>query len=191
MEWLGNASVGIRQIVHTSHSEICMKHSVMAETTVKQCAFAFIMFDIQHWDIGRSKHMANRYTPRAGRLWSPGGEVGTAAFRLFPWPNLSHETECSGGAGERTNVCRFTRVPTWVIAGTDLCMRDTLPCLQSPAMVFVLLTMLSGGIFLRLKPYVFVKISFDIVTEHCCQVCVPSMRFCRPDCRLCADMASW
>ena len=28
--------------------------------------------------------------------------------------------------------------------------------------------------------------SFDIVTEHCCQVCILSMMFCRSDCRLCA-----
>ena len=35
-----------------------------------------------------------------------------------------------------------------------------------------------------------VKISSDIVTEHCCQVCVLSMMFCRSDCRLCADRVS-
>ena len=46
----------------------------------------------------------------------------------------------------------------------------------------------SGEIYLRLKPYLVVKISSDIVTEHCCQVCVLSMMFCRSDCRLCADM---
>ena len=48
--------------------------------------------------------------------------------------------------------------------------------------------MLSGEICLRLKPYLVVKISSDIVTKHCCQVCVLSMMFCRSDCRLCADM---
>ena len=52
------------------------------------------------------------------------------------------------------------------------------------------LSMLSGEIYLRLKPYLVVKISSDIVTEHCCQVCVLSMMFCRSDCRLCADMVS-
>ena len=31
----------------------------------------------------------------------------------------------------------------------------------------------------RIKPYLVVKISSDIVTEHCCQVCVLSMMFCR------------
>ena len=48
--------------------------------------------------------------------------------------------------------------------------------------------MLSGEIYLRLKLYLVVKISSDIVTEHCCQVCALSMMFCRSDCRLCADM---
>ena len=50
--------------------------------------------------------------------------------------------------------------------------------------------MLSGEIYLRLKPYLVVKISSDIVTGHCCQVCVLSMMFCRSDCQLCADMVS-
>ena len=63
-----------------------------------------------------------------------------------------------------------------------------------PAKIFVLLSssllMLSGEIYLRLKPYLVVKISFYVVTEHCCQVCVLSMMFCRSDCRLCADMVS-
>ena len=56
--------------------------------------------------------------------------------------------------------------------------------------VFVLFSMLSGEIYLRLKPYLVFKISSDIVTEHCCQVCVPSMMFCRSDCWLCVDMVS-
>ena len=36
--------------------------------------------------------------------------------------------------------------------------------------------------------YLVVKITANIVTEHCCQVCVLSMIICRSDCRLCADM---
>ena len=49
----------------------------------------------------------------------------------------------------------------------------------------------SGEIYLRLKPYLVVEISLDIVTEHCCQVCVLSMMFCRSgDCQQCADMVS-
>ena len=31
-----------------------------------------------------------------------------------------------------------------------------------------LLAMLSGEVYLRLKPYIVVQISSDIVTEHCC-----------------------
>ena len=40
--------------------------------------------------------------------------------------------------------------------------------------------MLSGEIYLRLKPYLVVKISSDIVTEHCCEVCVLSIMFAAP-----------
>ena len=46
----------------------------------------------------------------------------------------------------------------------------------------------SGEIYLRLKPYLVVKIASDVLTEHCCQVCVLAMIFCRSDCRLCAGM---
>ena len=54
----------------------------------------------------------------------------------------------------------------------------------SPARVLVLLlsslfSMLSGEIWDWMKPYLIVKISSDIVTEHFCQVCVLSMMFCR------------
>ena len=48
--------------------------------------------------------------------------------------------------------------------------------------------MLSGEVYLILKPYLVVQISSDIVTEHCCQVCVLPVVFCRSDCRL--DMVS-
>ena len=51
-----------------------------------------------------------------------------------------------------------------------------------------LLAVLSGEVYLRLKPYLVVQISSDIVTEHCCQVCVLSVMFCRSDCWL--DMVS-
>ena len=52
------------------------------------------------------------------------------------------------------------------------------------------LSMQSCEIYLRLKPYLVVEISPNIVTEHCCQVCVLSMMFCRSDCRQFADMVS-
>ena len=47
-----------------------------------------------------------------------------------------------------------------------------------------------GAIYLRSKSYLVFKISSDIMTKHCCQVCVLSMMFCRSDSRLCADMVS-
>ena len=37
-----------------------------------------------------------------------------------------------------------------------------------------------------LKPYLVVRIASDVLTEHCCQVCILAMMFCRSDCRLCA-----
>ena len=77
----------------------------------------------------------------------------------------------------------------FVIVRTDWRMRGTLVSSQNRfVLLSSLLSMLSGEIYLRLKPYLVVKISSDIVTEHCCQVCVLSMMFCRSDCRLCADM---
>ena len=52
----------------------------------------------------------------------------------------------------------------------------------------VLFSMSSGEFCLRFKPYLVVKIASDVLTEHCCEVCVVAMMFCRPDCRLCAGM---
>ena len=42
-----------------------------------------------------------------------------------------------------------------------------------------------GAIYLRSKSYLVFEISSDIMTKHCCQVCVLSMMFCRSDSRLC------
>ena len=47
-----------------------------------------------------------------------------------------------------------------------------------------------GAICLRLKSYLIFKMTSDIMTKHCCQVCVLSIMFCRSDSRLCADMVS-
>ena len=47
-----------------------------------------------------------------------------------------------------------------------------------------------GAIYLRSKLYLVFKISSDIMTKHCCQVCVLSMMFCHSDSLLCADMVS-
>ena len=95
---------------------------------------------------------------------------------------------CCGAVGQGTSVCRFKRVPTlWLCGPIDACAAR-----KSPARIFVLLSsslsMLSGEICLRLKPYLVAEISSDIVTEHCCQVCFLFMMFCRSDCWLCADM---
>ena len=67
-----------------------------------------------------------------------------------------------------------------VIARTELGMCDTLACPQSPSRVSVFLSMLSGEIDLRLNSYLVVKVSSETVTEHCCQVCVPSRIFAAP-----------
>ena len=48
----------------------------------------------------------------------------------------------------------------------------------------------SGEILKMIKPYLVVKIASDVLTEHCCQVCVLAMIFCRSDCRLCAGHVS-
>ena len=106
-------------------------------------------------------------------------------YDCFPTP-IYHAKECSRGIGEGTSVCLFIQRANLVIGRTDLHMRDMLPCLQSPARVFVLLSILRRW-NLRLKPLV-VKIYPDKVTEHCCQVCILSMMFCPSDCQLCAGM---
>ena len=54
--------------------------------------------------------------------------------------------------------------------------------------VFVLSSMLSGDIYLRLKSYLVVKMSSDLVTEHCCQLYILSMMFVAPTAG-CVDIA--
>ena len=101
--------------------------------------------------------------------------------------------------GEETSVCRFKSVPTWVIANRLADARQTrlsswrlaYPILSYPIpsrVVSWLFSMFSGEFCLRLKPYLVVKIASDVLTEHCCQVCILAMLFCRSDCRLCAGM---
>ena len=51
-----------------------------------------------------------------------------------------------------------------------------------------LFSMFSGVFCLRLKPYLVVKIASDVLTQHCCQVCILAMMFCHSDCWLCAGM---
>ena len=102
--------------------------------------------------------------------------------------------------GEETSVCRFKSVPTWMIANRLADARQTRlsshprgdwPILSYPIpsrVVSWLFSMFSGEFCLRLKPYLVVKIASDVLTEHCCQVCILAMMFSRSDCRLCAGM---
>ena len=109
--------------------------------------------------------------------------TSTSSFQIvFPRPLWFHATECC--------VFRFKSVPTWWLCGPIGACAARL----SPARIFVLLSssllMPRGEIYLRLKPYLVVKIASDVLTEHCCQVCVLAMIFCRSDCRLCAGHVS-
>ena len=85
---------------------------------------------------------------------------------------------------EGTSVCRFKSVPTSVIAVRLVHAWQT----RIQPMYPVLFSMFSGEFCLRLKPYLVVKIASDVLTEHCCQVCVLAMMFCCSDCRRCAGM---
>ena len=120
-------------------------------------------------------------------------------LRLFPRPFSSHATECIGIVGEGTSLCRFKSVPTSVIADRLAHAQQTrlsswrlaYPILSYPVLSRVvswLFSMFSGEFCVRLKPYLVVKIASYVLTEHCCQVCILAMMFCRSDCRLCADM---
>ena len=112
-------------------------------------------------------------------------------FGLFPQSLLFYATECCGGVGEGTSVCRFKSVPTlWLRGLISACATRLSPVARVFMLLSSSLSILSSEIYLILKPYLIVKISSDIVTEHCCQVCVLSMMFCCSDCRLYADMIS-
>ena len=71
------------------------------------------------------------------------------------------------------------------------------PILSYPILSYLILSypvfsagcsMFSGEFCLRLKPYLVVRIVSDVLTEHCCQVCILAMMFCCSDCRLCAGV---
>ena len=44
----------------------------------------------------------------------------------------------------------------------------------------VLFSMFSDEFCLRLNPYLVVKIASDVLTKHCCQICVLAMMFAAP-----------
>ena len=154
----------------------------MDKTTVKRYAFAFIFFYFQNWDTRLFSAVNTRFwhhPPRAGirpAVELPYGQVGT----VFPEPVGAYDA---------------LKVYSWWLVGLICTVPERSamqrePSLQSPDRVFVLLLCVSGEIYLRLKLYLVVKISFDIVTKHCCQVCVLSMTFCCSESRLCAEMVS-
>ena len=141
-------------------SKFCMptpgcQHSVMSETTVKQHAFAFIVFDFQNWDTRLHRLYFSEVNIRqtwhtmcrdSAGLWSPGGEVALLRLRLFPRALLSDAKECSRGVGEETSACRFLY---------QLCdCSDRFAHVRHATFVC--------EIYLRLKPLV-VKTSSDIV----------------------------
>ena len=107
-------------------------------------------------------------------------------LRLFPRPFSSHATECSGIVGEGTmqhmslqKCANFSDCRPISACATDTRIQPEYP---------VLFSIFSGEFCLRLKPNLLVKIATDVLTEHCCQVCVLAIMFCRSDCRLCASM---
>ena len=108
-------------------------------------------------------------------------KLALVAFKLFPRPLWFHATVCCGAVGEGTRMCRFKSVPTWWLRGpiSACAARYSAPQRVLVLLLSSLLSMLSGEIYLRFKLYLVVKISSDIVIEHCCQVCVLSMMFCR------------
>ena len=129
------------------------------------------------------KHFQSNFLmgQRCGKSHWSCGEVGTRSVStVSPRPLWFHATEFC--------VFRFKSVPTWWLCGPIGACAARL----SPARIFVLLSssllMPSGEIYLRLKPYLVVEIASDVLTEHCCQVCVLAMMFCRSDCRLCVGM---
>ena len=123
-----------------------------------------------------SKTHVHEIPPDCG---SPGGEVGTVPFRLFPWPLCLMQRECSKGVGRGTSICRFIKNANfWRLCGSirACVIRFTLSPVSSQSICVVI--DVSSTIYLRLKPHL-VKISSDLVTEYSCQVCILSMMFCR------------
>ena len=139
--------------------------------------------------LGKTSHTMYRKSARLivwHRSWH------CCIWDCFPAPFQSMQRSVAKGLGREpmyvtSKVCQleWSWGPISACATRDLISSSLQPeysCSGSRVL------MLSGEIYLRLKPYLVVEISCDIVTEHCCQVCVLSMMFCRSDCRLCAGM---
>ena len=134
----------------------------MAETTVKQRAFAFISCSISKIGLSRFDYVgaiSSAVTTCLGfHLTDCSDELALLHLRLFPRP--------------------FSDMPFLVEIGLSY------PILSRA--VSWLFSMFSGEFCLRLKLYLVVRIASDVLTEHYCQVCILAMMFCRSDCRLCA-----
>ena len=120
----------------------------------------------------------------------PGGEVGTAAFRLLPRPLCFTQRSVAEAIGREP---AYVASPEYRLCYcTDWFPRvrhATLSPISSQSICVVF--MLSGAIYLRLKLHSAARMSINIVTEYCCHVCAVSMMLCRSDRRLCADIVSW
>ena len=83
-----HVSVGLHQIMHPPIRNFVCQHTVMAETTVKRQAFAFIMFDFQNWDTQLFSAVNTRlwrHPPRAG-IPPDCGIAERRSWHSFPGP---------------------------------------------------------------------------------------------------------
>ena len=160
---------------------ICLYHRSSSSPNAGESGFVYAGAIFSAVDTPSETHVRG-IAPDCG---SPGGEVGTVPFRLFPRPLCVMQTECSRGVGGGTSVSRFIKNANfWRFCGSirACVIRFTLSPISSQSIRVVI--DISGTIYLRLKPHL-VKISSDKVTEYSCQVCILSMMFCRSDRRLC------
>ena len=178
----------------TCQNFLC-QYSLMAETTVKQRAFAFIIDRLRVPTLGypalftRSGHTV--INPRArdsARPWfawrrSWHGTVYTVSPAPLWHANGMQQRRRRGKPAYLASL----RMPTsGDFADQFAHAWYELPCALSPisSQSFRVVIDVCGTIYLRLKPHP-VEISSDIVTEYSCQVCILSMMFCRSDRRLC------
>ena len=153
--------------------KFCM---LLDETTVKQRAFACSSCSISQTGLSRFVYV--------GAIFSAVTTCRVFHLTVIAWRRSWHccIVRNSRGGKRRLSLQKCANISDCGPIST--CATDT----RVQPEYSVLLSMLSGEFCLRLKPYLVVKISSDILTEHCCQVCVLAMMFCRSDCRLCAGM---
>ena len=107
-QWIFNASVGFRQIMHTPHAEILCANIRLWPTQqwnsvhlLSSCPISYM-----YWDTRR--YFSANVMP--GFLCSPGGEFGTRSFYTV---SLAPLISCHWAVEEGTSVCHFKSVPTW------------------------------------------------------------------------------